>query len=87
MSEKLEPWERDYSGLTADELRHHLRNRDRSAWHSTRFWVVAAEKAMQGNWGDLRSRVEMARMGPGVITNGETEHEFGPSPAHDLPRP
>lgn len=63
----------DYSGYSANELRNLLRQRDRIAVTSRRFWIRAAKAAMAGDFRELRNRVELAESGPVTITNGDHE--------------
>lgn len=66
----------DYTSYDIDGLIHLLRMRDRQAIQSRSYWLRAAIKALDGDFAELRNRVEIAGMGPVKITNGDTEYTF-----------
>lgn len=53
-----------------ERLRHLLKQRDRMAEASRKFWVRAAKKAMapKGDFSELRNRVELSEAEPMQIT-------------------
>lgn len=54
--------EPDYSGMDSAALLRMLKRRDHQARLSREYWVRAAEKALAGDFGELRNRVELAKM-------------------------
>lgn len=73
----------DYDKYDRDDLLHFLKIRDRQAVMSREYWIRAARKAFGGDMGDLRNRVDLATMGPVMLTNGDTEFTL---PGYEPPK-